>query len=150
MIVKRLRCGLAFFALSVFLSAAAFSDEVKEDEYNTMKVTIGTTVLEATLEDNSTAKALIKLLTKGSISISMKDYGNMEKVGLFTQSLPRNDKQITTEAGDLVLYQGNSFVIYYASNSWNFTRFGKIRGITPQALKKILGDGDVSVTLSLK
>lgn len=147
--MKWLQHGLALFVFLYLISVAAFSDENKGENGRTMKLTIGSTVLEATLADNSTAKALMTLLTKGPITISMKDYGNMEKVGPLPQSLPRNDKQITTEAGDLILYQGNSFVIYYAPNSWNFTKLGKIQGITAQELKKILGNGDVSVTLSI-
>lgn len=73
----------------------------------------------------------------------------MEKVGSLGQDLPTNDEQITTEAGDLILYQGNSFVIYYAPNSWNFTRLGKINDVTAEELQEILGEGDVTVTLSL-
>lgn len=73
----------------------------------------------------------------------------MEKVGSLGQDLPVNDEQITTEAGDLILYQGNSFVIYYAPNTWNFTRLGKINGVSAEELQDILGEGDVTVTLSL-
>jgi hypothetical protein len=73
----------------------------------------------------------------------------MEKVGGIGTALPRNDEQITTEPGDLILFQGNSLVIYYAPNSWNFTRLGKIDGITKDELTDILGNGDVTVTLSL-
>jgi hypothetical protein len=73
----------------------------------------------------------------------------MEKVGDLGTSLPRNDEQITTEPGDLILYQGNALVIYYAPNSWNFTRLGKIDGITKDELTNILGSGNVTVTLSL-
>ena len=79
----------------------------------------------------------------------MQDYGDMEKVGSLGQDLPVNDEQITTEAGDLILYQGNSFVIYYAPNTWNFTRLGKINGVSAEELQDILGEGDVTVTLSL-
>lgn len=79
----------------------------------------------------------------------MQDYGDMEKVGSLGQDLPTNDEQITTEAGDLILYQGNSFVIYYAPNSWNFTRLGKINDVTAEELWEILGESDVTVTLSL-
>ena len=84
------------------------------------------------------------------MTISMRDYGDMEKVGDIGTSLPTNDEQITTEAGDLILYMGSAFVIYYAPNSWNFTRLGKIDNITVQELKNILGDGSVEVTLSLR
>lgn len=114
-----------------------------------MKLTIGNTALEATLADNSTTKALRDLLSKGPVTIGVSDYGHMEKVGPLPQSLPRNDEQITTQAGDLILYQGNRFVIYYAPNSWSFTRIGKVKSVTAQDLKKVLGNGDVSVTLSL-
>ena len=62
------------------------------------------------------------MLSAGPLEIDMQDYVDMEKVGSLGQDLPVNDEQITTEAGDLILYQGNSFVIYYAPKTWNFTR----------------------------
>lgn len=80
----------------------------------------------------------------------MSDYGNFEKVGPLGQSLPTNNQQITTEAGDIILYQGNQITIYYDRNSWNFTRLGKINGVTSRQLRDILGSGDVSVTFSLE
>jgi hypothetical protein len=73
----------------------------------------------------------------------------MEKVGPIGTDLPTNNEQITTEAGDLILYMGNAFVIYYAPNSWNFTRLGKINDVSAEKLRKILGSGDVDVTLEL-
>lgn len=121
----------------------------EEVENNQMKLQIGDYIFMATLADNSSAEALKDLLTKGPIIIDMHDYGNMEKVGSLDTSLPRNDEQITTAFGDLILYQGNSFVIYYAPNSWNFTRLGKINDVTQDELKEALGNGDVKVTLSL-
>ena len=114
-----------------------------------MKITIGNTVLTATLADNSSVTALKELLSKGPLTIDMSDYGNMEKVGPIGTSLPRNDTQITTGAGDIILYQGNSLVIYYDRNSWNFTRIGKIDGVSQTELKNILGSGNVTVTFSL-
>ena len=114
-----------------------------------MKLTIGEPVLTATLADNSSVKALEEKLKDGPIAIQMEDYARMEKVGNLPFHLPTNDQPITTKAGDLILYLGNSFVIYYAPNSWRFTRLGQIEGITAQELKKILGRGSVTVTLSL-
>ena len=114
-----------------------------------MKLTIGETVLTATLADNSSVKALEEKLKDGPIAIQMEDYARMEKVGNLPFHLPTNDQPITTRAGDLILYLGNSFVIYYAPNSWQFTRLGQVEGITAQELKKILGRGSVTVTLSL-
>ena len=114
-----------------------------------MKLTIGETVLTAALADNSSAKALEAKLKDGPITIQMEDYARMEKVGNLPFRLPTNDQSITTQAGDLILYLGNSFVIYYAPNSWRFTRLGHIEGVKAQELKKVLGRGDVTVTLSL-
>ena len=126
-------------------------DETKDNEQNKdkMEIKIGDTTLTATLVENSSTEALKNALAEESITIEMRDYGNMEKVGSFGRDFPRNDEQITTEAGDLILYQGSAFVIYYAPNSWNFTRLGKIDNITQQELKEVLGSGNVSVTLSL-
>ena len=63
--------------------------------------------------------------------------------------MTRNDKNITTMPGDIILYQGNQITIYYDTNTWNFTKLGKIENITQKELKEILGDGDVTVTFSL-
>lgn len=122
----------------------------QEGEESMLYLRVGDQVLEATFADNSSAEALKSLLEENEITISMRDYGNMEKVGSLPQSLPKNDTSITTEAGDLILYQGNQFVIYYDTNAWNFTSLGKINNITGKDLKAILGNGDVSVTLFLK
>lgn len=93
----------------------------------------------------------MKQLAQGSVDIRMDDYGNMEKVGSLGFSLPRNDRQTTTSPGDLILYQGNSFVIYYDTNSWNFTRLGKVDGVSSrnEMLDLLGGKGEVTVTLSV-
>ncbi len=116
---------------------------------NQIKIKVGDRVLTATLDENSSAEALKELLSENDITINMSDYGNFEKVGSLGTSLPTNDKRITTEPGDLILYQGNSITIYYDKNTWSFTRLGKIDDITQSELKEILGEGDVTVTFSL-
>lgn len=114
-----------------------------------INISVNDKVLSATLVDNSSSRALIEKLKDGDITIDMEDYGNFEKVGSLGFSLPRNDKYITTSPGDIILYQGNMITIYYDKNSWNFTKLGKIDNISSQELKDILGDGNVSVTLSI-
>jgi len=112
-----------------------------------MKITVGSRVLIATLVQNSSAQALREWLEAGPVTVNMRDYGNMEKVGALGRNLPRNDERITTEPGDLILYQGNQFVIYYAPNTWSLTRLGKINGVTRQELLEVLGEGNVTVIL---
>ena len=118
-------------------------------ESDKIKLTTGNNTFTATLADNSSAKALKELLASGDITIHMRDYGNMEKVGSLGKTLPRNDEQITTSAGDLILYQGNQFVIYYAPNTYSLTRLGKIDKTTREELLSVLGSGDVKITLSI-
>ena len=119
-------------------------------ESNTIKLTIeGGKTFTATLTDNSSTRALVELLAKGDITIDMEDYAQMEKVGELGTNLPRNDRQTSTGPGDLILYLGKHFVIYYDTNSWNFTRLGKIDNASQADLKAALGKGDVTVTLSL-
>lgn len=120
-----------------------------ETETNAMNIEIGDTVLTAKLVDNSSAEALKEALLDAPITVDMRDYGNMEKVGGLGREFPTNDEPITAEPGDIILFRGNALVIYYAPNSWNFTRLGKIDNVTAEELKDILGDGNVTVTLSL-
>ena len=114
-----------------------------------LNLTVNDRTLTATLANNSSVDALVEKLQEGPLTINMSDYADMEKVGSLGFSLPRNDESIRTEAGDIILYQGNSLVIYYDHNSWNFTRLGKIDNISQSELMDILGDGNVTVTISL-
>ncbi len=127
------------------------NNDIENEEYSNMKIKleINNYKLNATLVDNSSTQALIEKLKESDITINMNDYGNMEKVGQLDFSLLRNDQNITTESGDLILYQGNNFVIYYDTNNWSLTKLGKIDNIDKQQLKNILGSGSVVVTLSL-
>lgn len=133
---------------SIGIESNAGDDTIMESG-NQIFLTVNGQTLTATLAENSSAEALKELLAQGPLTISMRDYGSMEKVGDIGTDLPANDEQITTEAGDLILYMGSAFVIYYAPNSWNFTRLGKIDNITAQELKDLLGGGDVQVTLTM-
>lgn len=114
-----------------------------------LKIQVGDEVLTASLEKNSSAEALVEMLQEGPLTISMRNYAGMEKVGPIGKRLPANDRPIHAKPCDLILYLGNSFVIYYEPNSWNFTKLGRIERVTQKELKEILGRGDVTVTLGL-
>ncbi len=106
--------------------------------------------LEAELADNSSARALLKLIEEaGTLSLDLHDYAGIEKVGSLPESLPTNDEGISTDYGDIILYQGNQFVLYYDTNSWTFTRLGHVKEVSKKELKEILGAGDVNVTLRI-
>ncbi len=113
-----------------------------------LKIAVGQYELWAAFEDNSSAEEFQELLSQGPLTITMEDYGGFEKVGPLGTTLTRNDTQITTAPGDVILYQGNQITIYYGVNSWNFTRLAKIDD--PSGLQEKLGDGTVTVTFSLE
>lgn len=113
----------------------------------TLKITVGDYTFLADLEDSSSADAFAALLEKGPVTISMADYGGFEQVGALGTTLPRNDRKITTQPGDVILYGGNQITIYYAPNTWSFTRLAKIRN--PEGLEAKLGEGTVTVPFSL-
>lgn len=114
-----------------------------------INLAIGDRTTTATLVNNSATLELISLLSRAPIIVEMEDYGGFEKVGALPQSLPMSNTRITTEPGDIMLYQGSNLVIFYGSNSWSYTRLGKIDGATVQNVCQFLGEGNVSLKLSL-
>ena len=124
------------------------SNEIKKNEEQNMVMKIGDTSVDVTWEDNDSIKELNKLAESG-LSISMSMYGGFEQVGSIGQSISRNDVQMTTQSGDIVLYSGNQLVVFYGSNSWSYTKLGKIN-LSQKELEKLLGNGDVTITLVLE
>ncbi len=102
------------------------------------------------LSDNSSAEAFFEKLKEGILTVEMHDYGHFEKVGPLPWELPENNEEITTVPGDIILYQGNQITIYYDENTWEFTRLGKISGVTKEDLLEVFGDGDVTVSFWLE
>lgn len=101
-------------------------------------------------EENDSVRALMELLREQPISIQMSMYGGFEQVGSLGTSLQRSDEQTTTQAGDIVLYSGSQIVVFYGSNSWAYTRLGRITDKSTEELAELLGNGDVTITLELK
>lgn len=126
--------------------------EVKEEtvESNKMKIQIGSTSLTATLENNTSVDALKELLREAPLTIEFSQYGGFEQVGNIGTNLPENNTQITTSAGDIVLYGGNQMVMFYGSNSWSYTQLGVIDSLSKEELTELLGTSSVTVTFSLE
>ncbi|MBQ4383063.1 MAG: hypothetical protein II795_01150 [Firmicutes bacterium] len=118
-------------------------------EMDSLSLTIDNTPVEVIWEDNESIEALKELVTDGPLTVQMSMYSTFEQVGSLGTSLPRNDVQTVTEAGDIVLYSGNQIVVFYGSNSWAYTRLGRITDKTASEMKELLGSGDVTLTLSL-
>ncbi|MCM1307929.1 MAG: cyclophilin-like fold protein [Butyrivibrio sp.] len=135
---------------SVQTEADEITSESETEETNYMlKIEIGDTVFTAALAENSTVDAFKELLADAPLVLNMHDYANMEKGADLGVTLPQNNEPMNTQAGDIILYQGRTFVIYYDTNSWSLTPIGKINDLDAEVLRAALGDGDVTVTVSL-
>ena len=124
-------------------------DAALNDTYQTeLNMMIGETAVAVEWEDNESVSALKELVKDGPLVIQMSMYDDFEQVGSLGTSLPRDDEQITTKAGDIVLYSGNQIVVFYGSNSWAYTRFGHITDKKAQEMAQLLGNGNVTITIS--
>jgi hypothetical protein len=115
-----------------------------------LSMKIGNTSVFVDWENNNSVNALKELCKNKPLTINLHMYGGFEQVGSIGSSLPTNDKQMTTTSGDIVLYSSNQIVIFYGSNSWSYTKLGKITNQTDDELSELLGNGNVSITLSLE
>ncbi|MDO4620953.1 MAG: cyclophilin-like fold protein [Lachnospiraceae bacterium] len=46
------------------------------------------------------------------------------------------------------MYNGNQIVVFYGSNSWSYTKLGKVEDLT--GWEEALGSGDVELVFSLQ
>ena len=150
-------------AAAVEAEPAAVASSVPENEIEEKISETGETEMEKTLrlflndtevtvdwEENESVEALRSLVLAEPLAVQMSMYGGFEQVGSLGTSLPRNDAQTTTQAGDIVLYAGNQIVVFYGSNSWAYTRLGRITDVPAEGMADLLANGDVVVTLSLE
>ncbi len=120
-------------------------EEAQQEKVLEMKIA-GTPVTVA-WEDNEAVAALKEYCRDQILTIPLSMYGGFEQVGSIGTNLPQNDVQTTTQSGDIVLYSGNQFVVFYGSNSWAYTRLGHITDKSQDELTSLLSNGDVSITL---
>ncbi|MBQ8093573.1 MAG: hypothetical protein IJ242_08375 [Clostridia bacterium] len=113
-----------------------------------MQMKIGDTAVAVEWENNAAVAALRELAADG-LTIQMSMYGGFEQVGPIGKRLPSSDRETVTHAGDIVLYSGNQMVVFYGSNTWAYTRLGKVTDRTPDEMRGLLGNGNVIITLSL-
>ncbi len=121
------------------------SEEIVE---KTLHLYINENKIAVTWENNESVEALIGLVEENPVTVQMSMYGGFEQVGSLGSRLPSNDVQTTTSAGDIVLYSSSQIVIFYGSNSWAYTRLGKAADQTAAQMADLLGNGNVTVTIS--
>jgi hypothetical protein len=141
--------------LVLFIGAGACKSNSPEPAISTLptmntklRIRIGADTFTATLFDNPTTTAFVARLP---FTVSMTELNGNEKYYDLPQSLPTNAVNISTaQAGDLVLYNLNTLVLFYEtfSTSYRYTRMGRVD--SPTGLATALGRGNVSVTFEVQ
>ena len=129
--------------------ASDITEVTTEDssEADTMRLKIGDTEVPVIWEDNASVEEL-RILAVNGLTVGMSMYGGFEQVGPIGQSIASNDEQTTTSPGDIVLYSGDQIVIFYGSNSWSYTRLGRI-DLSETEMEELLGNGDVTTEITV-
>lgn len=144
---KRFAAGTDKGAIIEWLKQVSPKNYEKKQEVNTsMKLYINDKEVPVTWEENASVEELIEEVSKGNITVQMSMYGGNEQVGSLGKRYKSNDKQTTTHNGDIVLYSSSNIVVFYGSNSWAYTRLGKMN-LTESEVTSLLSNGDVVLTL---
>ena len=116
-----------------------------------MYITIGGVTKTATLVDNSATQELVTKLQSSPVTVTLNSSGGFEIWGALGFSLTTSNEQVNAQPGDIVLYNGSNICMFYGTNSWSYTRLGKIDGLTESELRTFLkaGESNISVTLSV-
>ena len=115
---------------------------------NQLRLRIGSETFTATLSDNPTVTAFVAQLP---LTVSMVELNGNEKYYDLPQGLPTNAIYPgTIQAGDLLLYNSNTLVLFYEtfSTSYRYTRMGRVDN--PTGLATALGRGNATVTFELQ
>lgn len=137
---------IAIFSAMRISASPLDSDPKDADQAMKLKVHIKGSVFTVTPAATAAAVEFVEMARQAPITIAMRDYGGFEKVGSLGKTLTANDRQTTTSAGDIVLYRGNQIVMFYGSNSWSYTRLGRVEDLTGWA--DCLGNGSITATFS--
>ena len=127
--------------------------ELNNDETNkekTMKFFINDSEFTVDWYDNPSVQQIRSMAEEKDIVIQMSMYGGFEQVGSLGKRLTSSDSQTVTQCGDIVLYSSSQIVIFYGSNSWSYTRLGKISEDQHQALTDLLSKADVQLTITVQ
>jgi len=141
---------ILFLAAMLFCCCSADNKVIAQTTMDKIYITIGGQTQSATLVDNDATRELIAALQDASITVTLND-NDFEIWGSLGRSLTTKNEQMNAQPGDIVLYNGSNICIFYASNSWSYTRLGKIDGLSESELRTFLkaGQNNISVTLSL-
>lgn len=135
----------------LFVCSLARAGALQTGNYTTMYITIAGQTQSVALANNSASRELVTRLHNGAVKVTLNSSGGFEIWGPLGFSLPTSNQQMTAQPGEIVLYNGSNICLFFGENSWNYTRLGKIDGLSEKELRAFLkaGESNITVTLSL-
>ena len=118
---------------------------MQEEEID-MKLYINEKEVSVTWFNNESVKELDEDVKNHNIVVEMSMYGGNEQFGSLGKEYSSDDKRMTTECGDIVLYDNDNIVVFYGSNTWEYTKLGKMN-LSEDEIIELLGNGDVILKL---
>lgn len=152
--MKKLMCAimLVVIVLSFVGCKTTMKDNNAQDipnvEIEEMVMKIDSISVDITWENNNSVKDLLNF-AKNGLTINMSRYGDFEQVGSIGKNIVSNNNQITTNPGDVVLYNSNQIVIFFGTNTWSYTKLGHIN-LNQTELNNLLNKSNVVLYLNIK
>ena len=110
-----------------------------------MYITIAGQTQSVVLANNAATQELVTRLHNGAVTVTLNSSGGFEIWGPLGFSLPTSNQQMMAQPGDVVLYNGSNICLFYGSNSWSYTRLGKIEGLSESQLRTFLKAGESNI-----
>lgn len=125
------------------------NDAMAQTMTQKMNITIDGVTKSVTLVDNAAGRALVARLQESPVTVTLNTSDGFEIWGALGFSLPTSNEQITAQPGDVILYNGSNICLFYGSNSWSYTRLGRIDGLTEEELRTFLHAGESNIKVML-
>ena len=159
--MRRVKMVIASIVLGVLFASATCACLVQNTELGdisssaqskgdiNMKLLIDNVEVPVDWEDNESVRQILSIASTSDLIVNAHRYGGFEQVGEIGHNIASNNVQMTTEPGDIVLYNGNNIVVFFGNNSWSYTKLGKIKDKNLSELKALLDNNSVKLTLSI-
>lgn len=124
---------------------SATDSDAAQPSTGTVTLSVGGRQFAVALADNATARAFAAMLPLDGLEMS--ELNGNEKYHRFDQALPTDPTTPTTiKAGDVMLYQDDCLVVFYADHAnpgYQYTRIGTIAEV--DGLADAVGSGTVTM-----
>lgn len=122
--------------------------QISQDEIIDLGFSVDGQILNVTWNQNVSTVALSELVkSKQQVVVKATLYGGFEQSGPLPQTLPSEDRHLSSKAGDIILYQDCQLVVFFDDNAWSYTKLGQINGLSEAQLRSLLNKPATTITI---